>query len=257
MSVSEGVPIPEKRQIRRRANASWFWNTLTILILCGMLALITLFIFIFLYPSSPVNMFPPPTLPIALVLPSSTSIPPSLTASLTATKYRLPTITFTPSLIPILLTDTPTATISPTITITYTPEPTLTQKPNSIYPFMLQSLPVSMAASVITSNRGCDWMGVGGRVVDLQNRPATGITVQLVGTLDRRYIDQTSLTGTALAYGQSGFEFTLADHPISSRSALYVRLLDQAGLSLSEKVIFETFEDCQKNLVLINFKQVR
>lgn len=100
-------------------------------------------------------------------------------------------------------------------------------------------------------------MGVAGRVVDLQNRPATGITIQLVGTLNRKYIEQTSLTGTALAYGPSGYEFSLSDQPISSAGLLSIRLLDQAGLLLSEKVIFDTYVECDKNLVLINFKQVR
>jgi len=36
-----------------------------------------------------------------------------------------------------------------------------------------------------------------------------------------------------------------------------VQLLDQAGAPLSEKIYFETFEDCNRNLVFINFKQVR
>jgi hypothetical protein len=91
----------------------------------------------------------------------------------------------------------------------------------------------------------------------MQDRPATGITVQLVGSLNKRYVEQTSLTGTALAYGPSGYEFTLTDVPVSSIRSLSVYLLDQAGLPLSEKVTFDTFDDCAKNLILINFKQAR
>jgi hypothetical protein len=114
-----------------------------------------------------------------------------------------------------------------------------------------------MSASVFPTNHACNWMGVAGHVVDMQDRPATGITVQLVGSLNKRYVEQTSLTGTALAYGPSGYEFTLTDVPVSSIRSLSVYLLDQAGLPLSEKVTFDTFDDCAKNLVLINFKQAR
>jgi hypothetical protein len=66
-----------------------------------------------------------------------------------------------------------------------------------------------------------------------------------------------TISGTAPQYGQAGYEFKLADQPIDSVQSLYVQLLDQADLPLSEKYYFDTFNDCEKNLVLINFKQIR
>jgi hypothetical protein len=122
---------------------------------------------------------------------------------------------------------------------------------------MLQSNPASMEASRFNPTHGCDWMGVAGRVVDLQNSPAIGIPVHLVGSLDGKYVNLTSMTGTAKSYGESGYEFTLTDYPIGSKGSLSLTLEDQAGLQLSERVVFDTYADCQNNLLVINFRQVR
>ena len=100
-------------------------------------------------------------------------------------------------------------------------------------------------------------MGVGGQVVDMQDAPIVGMTIKLKGTLNNQTYDMTGLTGTVLQYGTAGYEFTLSNKPAVSQQSLYVQLLDQAGLPLSAKVYFDTFNDCQKNLVLITFKQVR
>lgn len=255
--------VNNEKKAKRKGRWDWFWNLLTLVLIFGILGVGLGYWYIFMEPDSPYNFFPPPTMPVLVILPTHTEVPPSPTSTLTKpptrtpTRYLSPTRTLVPSLTPTYVTDTPEPSLTPTETITFTPEPTLTLKPNFPFPFMLQSLPASVSASVFTPNRGCDWMGVGGRVVDLQNSPATGITVQLAGTLNQKYILLTSLSGTALAYGPAGFEFTLSDIPIRSVGTLSIRLLDQAGLPLSEKVVFDTFDDCGKNLVLINFKQVR
>jgi hypothetical protein len=238
------------------------WNIMTLLVLLAIGVMALYFVFIFYNPDSPYNTYPPPTQAVALVLP--TDLPPTITlVPFTRTPVRIPSVTRTPTLtktvtITVTPTNTPvTPTLTPTITETLTPEISDTVRPYSAFPFMLQGVPASMAASVFPTNHVCNWMGVAGHVVDMQDRPATGITVQLVGSLNRRYVEQTSLTGTALAYGPSGYEFTLTDIPVTSIRSLSVYLLDQAGLPLSEKVTFDTFDDCTKNLVLINFKQAR
>ena len=100
-------------------------------------------------------------------------------------------------------------------------------------------------------------MGVAGRVFDMQDRPVKGVRVVLYGFLDGKTVQLLSLTGTAVQYGPSGYEFTLSDTPVDSKGQLYVRLLDQSDLALSDKVYFDTFSDCNKNLILIDFKQVR
>jgi hypothetical protein len=65
------------------------------------------------------------------------------------------------------------------------------------------------------------------------------------------------MIGTATQYGQGGYEFTLAEKPVASDQSLWVQLFDQAMLPLSDKVPFSTYAECNKNLALVNFNQVR
>jgi hypothetical protein len=102
-------------------------------------------------------------------------------------------------------------------------------------------------------------MGVGGQAVDMSNTPVTGLIIRLGGALPGVTIPEhmMSLTGVALNYGRAGYEFKLADEPIASRKSLWVQLLDQAGVPISEKIFFDTFDSCDMNLIIIDFKQSR
>jgi hypothetical protein len=102
-------------------------------------------------------------------------------------------------------------------------------------------------------------MGVGGQVLDMNNAPVTGLIIQLGGVLPGVKIPEhfISLTGVAINYGRSGYEFKLADKPIASKKSLWLQLLNQAGGSISPKVYFDTYDSCEKNLIIIDFKQVR
>jgi hypothetical protein len=106
---------------------------------------------------------------------------------------------------------------------------------------------------------GCNWMGVTGRVFDLTDAPiAQGLTVQLGGTLDSMPVEKRVLIGAAAQfYGPGAYEIPLSDRPIASSRSLWVQLLDQADIPLSEKVYFDTFAECEKSLILIDFKQVK
>jgi hypothetical protein len=100
-------------------------------------------------------------------------------------------------------------------------------------------------------------MGVGGQVLDINNAPVTGLIIQLGGELPGVKIPEhfITLTGVAINYGRSGYEFKLADKPIASRMSLWLQLLNQSGGSLSDKVYFDTYDNCEKNLIIIDFKQ--
>ena len=242
-----------------------FWNFLTLLVILGMLAVAGFFGFIFLNPTSPINPYPPAALPATLVLPSATSTPLPPPATATATPFGWKPSTDTPTAtVPVTPSDTaipftPTNTLpGPQATSTVNPQFTAspTDDTDAYYTFAVESAPEAVAATLFSTARGCQWMGVAGRVLDMQGRPVTGLIVQLSGTLGESLINQTSLTGLALQFGQSGYEFKLADTPIPSQSTLWVRLVDQANLPLSPKVRFDTYSDCSKNQILINFKQV-
>ncbi len=45
--------------------------------------------------------------------------------------------------------------------------------------------------------------------------------------------------------------------PIPSKAMLWVQLLNQSGGPLSDKVYFDTYDNCDQNLIIIDFVQVR
>jgi hypothetical protein len=105
---------------------------------------------------------------------------------------------------------------------------------------------------------GCDWMGVAGRAFNMSGAPiATGLFVQLKGALEGEEVEMLRMTGTATQYGEGGYEFVLGEKPVASSETLWVQLFDQAMLPLSDKILFDTFSECNKNLTLVNFNQVR
>lgn len=239
----------------RKSSRELPWNLATVFVLAMIPLTASFFLMIFLNPQTSLNPFPPPTLPALAQAQTATStllaLPPTWTPTPSPTPDYSPTPppSATPTEPVIVIIGTPIENLE-------TPEPTETNAPGG-FTFMRQSDPQAISINLYDASRGCGWMGVAGRVVDEQNRPVTGIRVWLRGTLDGKRVDMTSLTGTAAQYGPSGYEFTIANQPIASRGLLSVRLLDQANLPLSERVVFDTFADCEKNLILIDFKKVR
>ena len=270
MDVAE-TNFGETEKVKKKSNRparriDALWNILTVLVIVGMVAAAGFFGLIYMYPSSHLNPFPQAALPATLVLPSSTITPLPPTGTMTSTPFgwkpptASPTVTIpvTPSDTPIPLTPTNTLP-GPQLTSTVNPQFTLTptDDSNAYYTFATQSPPEAVAVTLFSSERGCQWMGIAGHVVDMQNRPMAGLIVQLSGTLGTRLINQTSLTGLAPQYGNNnGYEFTLSNVPIDSHATLWIRLIDQANLPLSPKIRFDTYSDCSRNLILINFKQV-
>jgi hypothetical protein len=231
------------------------WNLATVFVIALIPLIASLFLMVFLNPQTEINPFPPPTLPAlaqpATATPAILALPPTWTPtpSLTPDYSPTPEPSLTPTQPLIIIIGTPIESLG-------TPEPTETAVAGG-FSFMRQSDPQAISINLYDASRGCGWMGIAGRVVDRQNRPVTGIRVSLRGSLDGKSINMTSLTGTAAQYGPSGYEFTIANQPLASQGLLSVRLLDQSNLPLSERVEFDTFADCEKNLILIDFKQVR
>ncbi len=91
-------------------------------------------------------------------------------------------------------------------------------------------------------------------MVNANNSPIIGQVVVLRGSLDGKTIEQQTVSGINKEYGESGFEFVIGNAPISS-TTLYVQLVDQSGLPLSDKIAIQTSADCAKNLVLVRFKK--
>jgi len=250
-SPTDETPVrPARRGGHRRFDP--VWNILTFLVLLVVVCLAGAFTLIYINPRTGLNIFPPPTLPPRLVLPSPTrtsALPPTWTP----TNTLEPTVTNTPH---------PTATLPPTPTfftlVTPSATPTVTRPPAG-YPYEVRKGTPQAITNIYHPELGCNWMGVGGQAVDMSGAPVIGLIVRLGGTLPGIGPLQTmmSLTGVALNYGRAGYEFMLGEKPIASKKSLWVQLLDQEGTPLSDPIYFDTFASCDKNLIVVDFKQVR
>ncbi len=240
--------------VKRSGPQLSMWDLLTVLVLLITVCIGGYFLMIFVNPNSPLNPFPPA--PTALSFPTATITPIQ------------PPATWTPTLVDITNTPTLVATItlmpSPTgfslIPPSKTPQPTRTPKATATPTAPFSSSPPSYIQSTIIAHladRGCDWQGVGGTVDDANNGPIIGMVIRLVGTWGNQSVNLTTVSGVSPDYGKSGWEFTLGTSPIDTTGTLYVQLLDQAGLPLSQNVYINTYASCTKNLVLVRFKKNR
>ena len=171
-----------------------------------------------------------------------------------------PTHTATRTLSPVTSTSTgPTSTFTPTPTLTSTATSTETPSPTpELRPFIMAGEPETMSSEMIPQQQlGCDWLVIAGQVWDLGDAPVTGLTLHLYGELGGYTIERFVLSGSALAYGESGYQFELENLVIDSQNSLFIQLVDTNGIPLSNPYTIQTYNDCNKNLILINFKQVR
>ena len=244
---------PERKSRSFSMPAFGPWDMLTFLVLLVTACMGFYFITIFNDPGSALNLLKP----AYILTPSPTITPLQMepTWTVTATVVTPPTATLLPSITPPatntaanLMPDT--ATPVPTDTLTITPTPKALFSVSSVNSIESVIIPHLQTA-------GCSWLGVGGTVDDQNSSPIIGIVVRLAGTLDGRSVELTTVSGVSPEYGKSGFEFVLGDTPVSSRDTVYVQLLDQAGLPLSDRIYIDTSDDCTKNLVLVRFKKNR
>lgn len=224
------------------------WDMLSILVLIITACLVGYFALIFFNPDSSMNFLRPggingpqgPTFtPTAIQLEPTWT--PSPTLEMTPTNTPRPT--FTP-----FFTNTPFSLVPPT----KTPKPTSTPKA----PFSAPSI-TQQDSTLYHPDLACNWAGIGGAVVDANNSPVIGMVVVLRGSLDGKLIEQQTVSGINKEYGPSGFEFVLGNAPIKTDKTLYIQLVDQSNVPLSDKIYISTSAECNKNLVLVRLKKTR
>jgi hypothetical protein len=138
--------------------------------------------------------------------------------------------------------------------------PTKTPKPTSTPKAPFSASQTQTDSTLIHPEiAACNWAGIGGTVVDASNTPVIGVVVVLRGSLNGNNIDQQTVSGINKEYGQSGFEFVIGKAPVASTKTLYVQLVDQSNIPLSDPVYVTTLAqaDCGKNLVIVRFKKNR
>jgi len=236
-------------QSKRSQAPMQMWDILSILALLLTVCLVGYFALIFINPASQLNFLPPGAGPFGNHVPTFTVTPLQLQATWTPS----PTLELTPS-------DTPRPTFTPFFTSTSfslvpptkTPKPTSTPKA----PFTAASV-TQVESTIIHPELACNWAGIGGTVVDANNSPVIGTVVVLRGTLNGSTIEQQTVSGINKEYGPSGFEFVLGNAPVASNKTLYVQLVDQQNIPLSDPVQVTTSTECNKNLVMVRFKKNR
>jgi len=222
------------------------WDMLSILALIVTAAMVLYFAFIFINPDSSMNPLRPgargPQLPTFTPTPLQLepTWTPSPTLEMTPTDTPRPTFTA-------IATDTPFSLIPPT----RTPKPTSTPKA----PFSAASITYQDSTVYHPGQAACSWAGIGGAVLDASNSPVIGMVVVLRGSLDGKALDEQTVSGINKEYGPSGFEFVLGTAPVATNKTLYIQLVDQSSIPLSDKIYLTTSSDCTKNLVLVRIKK--
>jgi len=104
---------------------------------------------------------------------------------------------------------------------------------------------------------GCNWSGIGGQLFDLTGNPMPGKIVKIDGTLRGTPINMLGVSGGETRLGSAGFAFKIADQPVASGAALFIQVLDITGAALTPRIAIQTYDDCQRNFILINIKESR
>ncbi len=241
-----------KEPPRRKRSSGLVWNILTILVLIILFCVVSVFFLIYIDPNINLNPFPPAT---------------SNPAFATATATVIPRFTLVPSWTPTTVINQATNTPEPpqvsivtTSVIEYltAAEPVIEGTKYESAFALQQGSPSEIAGAQFHPDAGCNWSGVAGQATSLNGEAVRGLFVQLGGTLPGvDSVNNLTMTGLAPQYGPGGFEITLSDKLVASNSTLWIQLLDQQDLPLSDRIYFSTFDDCEKNLVIIYFDQVR
>lgn len=239
------TPNNSTDQIRRKKRAAT-WNILTVVVILATICLLYYFVTLFRDPRSWMNPFKPEPSPTVFYTATSTITPIQQPPTWTPTETIKPADTRTraPTWTPYGWVPSETFTLTPSETKT----PAITDTP----------MPASAEITYYPSTQyhpssGCEWMGVAGVVLGLDGTPLQFQTIQLGGMLDEVVISQLKLSGSAPLYGDSGFEFELGNQPIASTESIWIQLFDNTGSAMTERIFFDTFEDCSQNLVMVTF----
>ncbi len=146
----------------------------------------------------------------------------------------------------------PSNTPVPTQTVPATP----TSTPWSAA-FVIRGTPEAFPHTLLYDRYACeDYLFIGGEVWDLRESPLKGLIVKLTGSYGGGMVELSSESGEVEIYGQSGYGFVIDNKQIKS-DTLYIQLFDAQGNPLSAKVNLSISGECDGNLLLVNYKQVR
>ena len=238
----EPEPVEEPAlPIKQKKSGGCLLNVLSGIMVTATMVVGLVFAIIFINPQASINPLPPTTIPVLVLTNTPTPTPKGILPS-----------TWTPTVSPTTIpTETPEPTNSPQPT--ETPIPTADLESGTT--FTTQDGSPSYEINSYHPDAGCNWLGVGGQIFDKDGAPVSGILVEAGGMLGEIEISVLTLSGMAGEYGEGGFEIRLHDSPVASEGDVWIQLLDQANLPLTEQITFQTYDSCDSNLIRINFVQ--
>jgi hypothetical protein len=244
------IPAQEPEPLAdERAQPNRLLSVLTALVIVLTLVVLCCYLAVFFNPQFMFNPFKPPT---AIVLVTPTSVGPTNTPLPTFPPTWTPTATATHTSTP---TVTPTASNTPPATST--PRPTNTPKPPP--PFYLDG-EVARMSQTIYEGVGGWWLGFAGEVTDPNGAAITTVHIkmwdgegwessQIHGARSDVVQNYRSAFGGTMSWWEQHAPFScFAD------KTFYLQVI-QNDVGVSPVVKVEHSEDCDHNLIIVNFKR--
>ncbi|MCL4254286.1 MAG: hypothetical protein KJ043_10960, partial [Anaerolineae bacterium] len=224
----------------------WYHDIIAVIFMVATIGLMVVFATIWRDPWSSLNPLPPATTFVEVTwTPDTTAL---------AVYFADQTATAQAENAPLVTNNTPSA-------------PTIITSPQNATPIVIPALDtptgtisftISEAGVLYTPNangRGCNWSSIGGTVTDQAGQPLNGYAIQIVDIEEPTRLNVVVTSGSSLNFGVGGFELALGSTP---RIRSYrIQLFDSANNAVSEPFQIFTREECDQNVAVVNFIQVR
>lgn len=238
------APLPTGRKYRF-GYGKWYHDLFALIFMIGTIGLAVAFVTIWRDPWSPINPLPPATTFIEVTwtpdLEALARYHTDLTATAQAPIQNNTVSTPAPNVVTIPENNPTPMVIQPLST------------PTGDKPFIINNAGVLYTPN--SNGRGCNWSSIAGTVTGLSNEPLDGYAVQIVDIEDPTRLNVVVNSGSSLNLGAGGFELALGSTP---RVRSYrVQLFDNANTAVSEPFQIFTREECDQNVAVVNFIQVR
>lgn len=108
----------------------------------------------------------------------------------------------------------------------------------------------------VEPTQGCNWTGIGGQVFSRSGTPINNLIVEVDGQIEGQPILLLGITGSVASLGPGGYLLKIADHILETHGALWLQVFDLTGNPQTDKVYFDTYADCNRNLAILNFTEL-
>ncbi|MEI7988326.1 MAG: hypothetical protein WCI88_04745 [Chloroflexota bacterium] len=272
----EQIEVLDEKQKSSRYPSENFWNKLILVIL--LIAFVLVFFRLIIFPlpdfqqrlcSTTVAPIPTATAILPTLSPTKTEIATQATATAESTMILSPEIPssvlqtssqFPPTQVlseALKITPAPTLSDDPLIT----PAPTLSPLDLTVFPTRQvgyytpqRGNPRYIGSDLLNTNgNSCNGSRISGQVFNASSEPVTGLTVVVEGKIIDQAVTLTTTSGNAPQYGPAGFEIILSRQPVKSTEPLTVQIYTADGQSRSSKVEFWLYDECDKNVAIVNF----